>query len=528
MKQQSKSIPFKNVSRFYGDVEEYVGTDARLERKALAADVTVHSDAGTTVIDAVFSTPTVDWEGDLVWSAGINTDFYTGVAIWNHDLDSPPVGRVESLVVDTAGVRGKIVMALGYDVAETLSRLAQQNILRGISIGFIPKTILIPGTPKFNEFCAANGVNAAELYKNGCKRLVASCYLMEVSLTPIGCNKHALIRAVATKSLQLDDGVKKAVALDDDSAELLTELQKQLAEAKTLPLTKTIFKPLVIKAAAALLNPAAAGWAAYMRSLLKNESTLKQSLDTIWNEAAKQVQAIPVDTEPAQRATAVKDIVNSAASDADGLIKQEVSAVADAIFEGYETGYDGVTPIKDVDKAERWKAEFIGNYMNSLQPDPSKPLQAQTVDAFVNDYLRAAQANEPLPTLDMAASNAASANLASFGAHRDLLADLMKAAEAGDAVQVQATEDERLCDLCRPFIDATLSLTGASTSFPSVAQAKEQGWGHPNCRCLLVPVAAPVQEQKHYDFSRISYKRVTPTAIDTKSVLSAMRRGKLV
>lgn len=56
-----------------------------------------------------------------------------------------------------------------------------------------------------------------------------------------------------------------------------------------------------------------------------------------------------------------------------------------------------------------------------------------------------------------------------------------------DLVVVGTHSTEGSCAKCRPWLGRTLSLTGATEGFPTLADAKATGFRHPNCRCSWGP-----------------------------------------
>lgn len=52
-----------------------------------------------------------------------------------------------------------------------------------------------------------------------------------------------------------------------------------------------------------------------------------------------------------------------------------------------------------------------------------------------------------------------------------------------DLVIVGTHSSEGSCPRCLPWLGTTLSLTGATPSYPTLAEAKAAGFRHPNCRC---------------------------------------------
>lgn len=61
-----------------------------------------------------------------------------------------------------------------------------------------------------------------------------------------------------------------------------------------------------------------------------------------------------------------------------------------------------------------------------------------------------------------------------------------------DLVLVATHSTEGSCPQCLPWLGRTLSLTGATTGYPTLAAAKATGWRHPNCRCYWTSLGAGV------------------------------------
>ena len=71
----------------------------------------------------------------------------------------------------------------------------------------------------------------------------------------------------------------------------------------------------------------------------------------------------------------------------------------------------------------------------------------------------------------------------------DLLA---KAAQRGglDLAEIYTHSTEGSCPHCLPWLGRTVSLTGSTAGYPSLAEAKVTGFRHPSCRCFFVVLGA--------------------------------------
>lgn len=59
-----------------------------------------------------------------------------------------------------------------------------------------------------------------------------------------------------------------------------------------------------------------------------------------------------------------------------------------------------------------------------------------------------------------------------------------------DLVLVATHSTEGSCPHCLPWLGRTLSLTGETDGYPTIAEAKGSGFRHPNCRCFWTPIGA--------------------------------------
>lgn len=107
------------------------------------AAVTLSADPGKLRVRSVITTAQPDRAGDVVVPAGLrNLDDYllNPVVLWAHNRTSfPPIGACEWLDVQPARVVAETRFAQGVPFAEDVFRLYEQGILRGWSVGFVPR-----------------------------------------------------------------------------------------------------------------------------------------------------------------------------------------------------------------------------------------------------------------------------------------------------------------------------------------------------------------------------------------------------
>jgi phage head maturation protease len=102
----------------------------------------VSADAASQTIRCVISTADPDRAGDVVVPRGLrNAAEYlkNPVVLWAHNRAVPPIGVCTHLEVEADRVIAETRFAKGVPLAEELFRLYEQGVLRGWSIGFIPR-----------------------------------------------------------------------------------------------------------------------------------------------------------------------------------------------------------------------------------------------------------------------------------------------------------------------------------------------------------------------------------------------------
>lgn len=156
---------------------------------------TLSVDAATMRVRSVITTVDPDRAGDVVVPTGLkNLDEYmtNPVVLWAHDrVRVPPVGVCEWVDVQPRRIVAETRFAQGVPFAEDLFRLYEQDILRGWSVGFVPR--------KGRRVMRPDGGSALH---------VSEWDLLEYSAVPIPENPGAL-------TVALQKGLIRAGALRD-------------------------------------------------------------------------------------------------------------------------------------------------------------------------------------------------------------------------------------------------------------------------------------------------------------------------
>lgn len=144
-------------------------------------------------VDATITTESIDRDGEVLIAQGMDsTEFEANpVVFYNHDYEQP-VGRITDLRRGKGFIDATIEFAKrpegfqGSYFPEFVESLVEQGIVKGISVGFVPK----PG-----------GVRKAsnkdrEDYGDQVRQVYSKWKLLEVSVAPLPANGEALVNAV--------------------------------------------------------------------------------------------------------------------------------------------------------------------------------------------------------------------------------------------------------------------------------------------------------------------------------------------
>jgi phage head maturation protease len=159
-------------------------------------------DAANRTVTHVLTARVADRSGDVVVPAGLaNLEEFlrNPVVLWAHQRTLPPVGTCVRLDVTRDRIVATTKFAAGLPLADDLLRLYEQGVLRGWSIGFVPRRAgLRPAGPD-----GRRGL------------LVESWDLLEYSAVPVPENPLALTLAARgglIRSAELDHRVRRLTA----------------------------------------------------------------------------------------------------------------------------------------------------------------------------------------------------------------------------------------------------------------------------------------------------------------------------
>ena len=151
------------------------------------------TDPATLTLLAVITTADADRAGDVIVPTGLrnaNEFLRNPVVLWAHQRSLPPVGTCTRLDVQPERIVAETRFAKGVPFAEDLFRLYEQGVLRGWSIGFVPRRAAV--------------IAPAPGRKRGLR--VEEWDLLEYSAVPVPENPAALTLAIQ-KGVVTDEGL---------------------------------------------------------------------------------------------------------------------------------------------------------------------------------------------------------------------------------------------------------------------------------------------------------------------------------
>lgn len=142
-------------------------------------------------IVAKVTTADVDRDGDVLLPGGIDLKGFKGTMLLNHDSSRLPIGKWDAAEKKGNGIimHGKLASRppehppMVEWVPDTVKWLIQEEVLNGVSVGFMIKDSRPASTKDMDKW---PGVN----------RVINEWSLLEVSVVPIGANPEAIITAV--------------------------------------------------------------------------------------------------------------------------------------------------------------------------------------------------------------------------------------------------------------------------------------------------------------------------------------------
>ena len=152
---------------------------------------------------ARISTTSIDRDGDVLLPSGLDLGDYrkNPIVLLNHNDAGLPIGKALSVKRDSGGVIAEVQFAERPDghpdavewIPDTVFNLFQQGVIKGFSVGFIPKEMREPTDKDKRKF------------GDGVRNIITKWSLLEFSVVNVPANQDALVQQVAKSHKWLAD-----------------------------------------------------------------------------------------------------------------------------------------------------------------------------------------------------------------------------------------------------------------------------------------------------------------------------------
>lgn len=233
-------------------------------RKELFANKVMSANDETGECEAIITCEEVDRGGDLVVSSGINTtDFQKIPSVYiSHNYQALPIAQCLELTHMQGSISAKVKFALAVPEIKWIWERIKAGVLRGVSIGFEVKDMLMRGTKEFDAYVKENlqGKFSQENLDR-LQRIFLKWDLYEFSICGVPANQSCYIKSLPEDiTPELAEGLGKygyKMLLDEPKeektiAEKVEEVAKEataVAEevAKTEPAPAPAPEPIMDK-----------------------------------------------------------------------------------------------------------------------------------------------------------------------------------------------------------------------------------------------------------------------------------------
>lgn len=222
------------------------------------------------------STRDMDRDNEIVLPQGINTDQYlkNPVLLWNHNWSGMPIGSTIDLKKTKKGLITKSKLA-DTSLANDIWTLVKGGHLRTYSIGFIPTKIYHKSHNGFGEYVEKLRqeweLDKKEL--DGLNSIILKSILLENSMVSIPANPNALVQAISSKSIELDEIDIDEIVKDNDKIKSLNEVIDEIIDDHRDDAEELIVKNLEEEAGILKVNKEL-----YCRKLISAQDLLKMQI----------------------------------------------------------------------------------------------------------------------------------------------------------------------------------------------------------------------------------------------------------
>ena len=146
--------------------------------------------------ECICTCESVDRSGDVVIASGIDiTDFKKINSIYiTHDYSKLPIGKCNEMTFKEHSIEARVEFPLTVPFIKDIFERIKTGVLKGVSIGFEVKEMLVKGSRDFSEYIAKNmkGLSAEEIDK--IHRIFTKWSMYEFSIVGVPSNQDCYVK----------------------------------------------------------------------------------------------------------------------------------------------------------------------------------------------------------------------------------------------------------------------------------------------------------------------------------------------
>ena len=201
-------IPFLNEKN---KTDIKYNKESIIERKEVFINKveSVNEEDGTIL--CVITTSDVDRAGDIVLATGCDTTEFSKIpsVFVNHNYADLPCASCLELIHKDNLIMAKIKFVLSVPSVKEIWERVKAGVMRGVSIGFEAKEVIMRGTKAFEEISKSLNLNKNEIDK--LRRVITKWDLFEFSICSIPCNPNCVTKAVEEVKVEVKEEPKVEV-----------------------------------------------------------------------------------------------------------------------------------------------------------------------------------------------------------------------------------------------------------------------------------------------------------------------------
>ena len=247
----SQLVPFLNTKN---NSDLKFRNEAVIERKEVLVNKVESLNEEEGTVWCTITTQGVDRMGDIVASEGIDTNEFKKIpsVFINHDYSLLPVAKCLELKHMPDCIMAKMQFVLSVPVIKNIFELVKAGVMKGISIGFDAKEVILKGSKAWDGICKSLKLNDTD--KEKAIRIISKWELYEFSLVSIPANSDCYTKSLKDAKQEVSPelikylGIKELKNEPEVKQEIKSEVKEEVKEVtkeNVAEVVKDILKEVV-------------------------------------------------------------------------------------------------------------------------------------------------------------------------------------------------------------------------------------------------------------------------------------------